>query len=223
MTPAPQRKERKAQRTPTGNEETAPPTARRNRTAGGAERTHPSGRPRRGDRESPPPRSGSGRKGWRRGEPRGATEGAAQSEGNGAARASRSAERPRPTEPKGAEKRARERQARARGTSACAALAERRTRALMERLGGAGAVGIKERGKKPRGGFFRARQNERPPERQRAHRRSATRQAQSRSRGAHPPTIPPPAGTAGRRAECSCSGSRNVKDGAAACAILDRA
>ena len=104
MTPAPQRRERKAQRTPTGNEETAPPTARRNRTAGGAERTHPSGRPRRGDRESPPPRSGSGRKGWRRGEPRGATEGAAQSEGNGAARASRSAERPRPTEPKGAEK-----------------------------------------------------------------------------------------------------------------------
>ena len=62
MTPAPQRRERKAQRTPTGNEETAPPTARRNRTAGGAERTHPSGRPRRGDRESPPPRSGSGRK-----------------------------------------------------------------------------------------------------------------------------------------------------------------
>ena len=73
------------------------------------------GDPARGDRESPPPRSGSGRKGWRRGEPRGATEGAAQSEGNGAARASRSAERPRPTEPKGAEKRARERQARARG------------------------------------------------------------------------------------------------------------
>ena len=174
VTPAPQCRERKAQRTPTGNEETAPPTARRNRTAGGAERTHPSGRPRRGDRESPPPRSGSGRKGWHRGEPRGATEGAVQSEGNGAARASRSAERPRPTEPKGAEKRARERQARARGTSACAALAERRTRALVERLGGAGggatpqprsgraardpaaagAVGIKERGKKPRGGFL---------------------------------------------------------------------
>lgn len=243
MTPAPQRRERKAQRTPPGNEETAPPTARRNRTAGGAERTHPSGRPRRGDRESPPPRSGSGRKGWRRGEPRGATEGAAQSEGNGAARASRSAERPRPTEPKGAEKRARERQARARGTSACAALAERRTRALVERLGGAGGGATPQprsgraardprrsgggwhkgaREKAP-GGLFRARQNERPPERQRAHRGSAPRQAQSRSRGAHPPTIPPPAGTAGRRAECSCSGSRNVKDGAAACSILDRA
>lgn len=190
MTPAPQRRERKAQCTPTGNEETAPPTARRNRTAGGAERTHPSGRPRRGDRESPPPRSGSGRKGWQRGGSRGATEGAAQNEGNGAARASRSAERPRPTEPKGAEKRARERQARARGTSACAALAERRTRALMERLGGArGAATPQPRSgraaRDPRRsgggwhkgarekapvGLFRARQNERPPERQRAHR-----------------------------------------------------
>lgn len=51
VTPAPQRRERKAQRTPTGNEETAPPTARRNRTAGGRgahppERETPQGRPR---------------------------------------------------------------------------------------------------------------------------------------------------------------------------------
>lgn len=41
-------------------------------------------------------------------------------------------------------------------------------------------------------GLFRARQNERPPERQRAYRGSTPRQAQSRSRGVHPPTIPPP-------------------------------
>ena len=182
VTPAPQRKERKAQRTPTGNEETAPPTARRNRTAGGVERTPPSGRPRRGDRENPPPRSENGKKGWRRGGSRG-----------------------------GGEWRARERQARARGTSACAALAERRTCAQQEpqrargaatpkpwsgraardprRSGGGWHKGARE---KTPVGLFRARQNERPPERQRAYRGSTPRQAQSRSRGVHPPTIPPP-------------------------------
>ena len=174
MTPAPQRRERKAQRTPTGNEETAPPTARRNRTAGGAERTHPSGRPRKGRPREPPAEErerqkrlatggtawGDRGRGTERGErrseskPQRRTTAPDRAEGSGKAREGATGKGARDERLRSPCRETDEGASGATGRSGGWRHAAAAERARSQRSAAARRLAIKERGKKPRGGFL---------------------------------------------------------------------